>query len=144
MNSRSSPRLILIGFLLFNLAFVLQAAEIGIQRADVVVYVLHRAGFAQRSPPAREGSSVILLEPTGHVGGVNTGGLSFSDSNQTVRSTVMGLFDEWHTRMKKDYTARGITLPYKVSVKDHTHWTYEPHVQCASQSKCWTRPRSRY
>jgi len=128
MNSRSSPRLILIGFLLFNLAFVLQAAENGIQRADVVVYGATPGGFCAAIAAAREGSTVILLEPTDHVGGVNTGGLSFSDSNQTVRSTVMGLFDEWHTRIEKDYTARGITLPYKVSVKDHTHWTYEPHV----------------
>jgi hypothetical protein len=24
--------------------------------------------------------------------------------------------------------ARGVTLPYQVSVIDNTHWTYEPHV----------------
>lgn len=96
--------------------------------AKVIVYGSTPGGFCAAIAAAREGASVILLEPTDHVGGVNTGGLSFSDSNQTVRSTVMGLFDEWHSRIEADYEKRGITLPYKVSVKDHTHWSYEPHV----------------
>ncbi len=96
--------------------------------ADVIVYGATPGGFCAAIAAAREGASVILLEPTAHVGGVNTGGLCFSDSNQTVRSTVMGLFDEWHTRVEKDYQQRGVKLPYQVSVKDHTHWTYEPHV----------------
>lgn len=71
---------------------------------------------------------MILLEPTAHVGGVNTGGLSFSDSNQTVRSTLKGLFEEWHLRVEKDYKDRGTTLKYDVMVKDHSVWTYEPSV----------------
>lgn len=96
--------------------------------ADVVVYGSTPGGFCAAIAAAREGVSVILLEPTGHVGGVNTGGLSFSDSNQTVRSTVRGLFEEWHQRVEADYKARGVELPYKVSEKDHKPWTYEPHV----------------
>ncbi|HRH95961.1 MAG TPA: FAD-dependent oxidoreductase [Prosthecobacter sp.] len=96
--------------------------------ADVIVYGATPGGFCAAIAAAREGASVVLLEPTAHVGGVNTGGLCFSDSNQTVRSTVLGLFDEWHSRVEKDYQQRGVKLPYQVSVKDHTHWTYEPHV----------------
>jgi hypothetical protein len=100
----------------------------GQEKADVVVYGATPGGFCAAIAAAREGASVVLLEPTGHIGGVNTGGLSFSDSNQTVRRTVMGLFDEWHTRVEKDYNDRGVALPYKVNVKGHTAWTYEPHV----------------
>ncbi|PQO33894.1 FAD-dependent oxidoreductase [Blastopirellula marina] len=96
--------------------------------ADVVVYGATPGGFCAAIAAAREGATVILLEPTSHVGGVNTGGLSFSDSNQTVRSTVMGLFDEWHRRIEDDYRSRGVELPYDVSVKDNSVWTYEPHV----------------
>jgi hypothetical protein len=96
--------------------------------ADVIVYGATPGGFCAAIAAAREGASVVLLEPTAHVGGVNTGGLCFSDSNQTVRSTVMGLFDEWHARVEKDYQQRGVALPYQVNVKNHTHWTYEPHV----------------
>ncbi|MFP6582122.1 MAG: FAD-dependent oxidoreductase, partial [Candidatus Hydrogenedentota bacterium] len=95
---------------------------------DVIVYGATPGGYCAAMAAAREGASVILLEPTDHIGAVNTGGLSHSDSNQCDRSTVMGLFDEWHTRIEQDYTSRGIELPYKVSVKDHAIWTYEPHV----------------
>ncbi|HCN31214.1 MAG TPA: xanthan lyase [Verrucomicrobiales bacterium] len=96
--------------------------------ADVIVYGSTPGGFCAAIAAAREGASVILLEPTAHVGGVNTGGLCFSDSNQTVRSTVLGLFEEWHQCIENDYQQRGVELPYRVSEKDHTHWTYEPHV----------------
>lgn len=95
---------------------------------DVVVYGATPGGFCAAIAAAREGASVVLVEPTAHIGGVNTGGLSFSDSNQTVRSTVLGLFEEWHQRVEKDYQSRGVKLPYSVAVKDQSVWTYEPHV----------------
>lgn len=118
-----NPTLTFLTALLLAPLAALHAAE-----ADVIVYGSTPGGFCAAIAAAREGASVILLEPTDHVGGVNTGGLCFSDSNQTVRRTVMGLFDEWHTRIEGDYTARGIKLPYKVSEKDQKHWTYEPGV----------------
>jgi hypothetical protein len=96
--------------------------------ADVIVYGATPGGFCAAIGAAREGAKVILLEPTAHVGGVNTGGLSFSDSNQTVRSTLKGLFEEWHLRVEKDYKDRGIALKYDVMVKDQSVWTYEPSV----------------
>ena len=110
--------------LLFALSLSAHAAT----EADVIVYGATPGGFCAAIAAAREGASVILLEPTDHVGGVNTGGLCFSDSNQTVRSTVLGLFEEWHARIEKDYLQRGLALPYQVGEKDHKPWTYEPHV----------------
>ncbi|QDS94821.1 Xanthan lyase precursor [Roseimaritima multifibrata] len=95
---------------------------------SVVVYGATPAGFCAAIAAAREGAAVTLVEPSHHVGGVNTGGLSFSDSNQTVRTTVMGLFDEWHTRIAADYAGRGQPLHYDVSEKNNAKWTYEPHV----------------
>ena len=85
-------RLLAIGLAVCSSAFAAQANEA--READVVVYGSTPGGFCAAIAAAREGAAVILLEPTDHVGGVNTGGLSFSDSNQTVRSTVMGLFNE--------------------------------------------------
>jgi hypothetical protein len=102
---------------------VARAAE-----ADVIVYGATPGGFCAAIAAAREGVKVVLLEPTAHVGGVNTGGLSFSDSNQTIRSTLLGLFEEWHQRVAADYAARGAKLPYDVAVKNNVVWTYEPHV----------------
>jgi hypothetical protein len=97
-------------------------------KADVIVYGSTPGGFCAAIAAAREGASVILLEPTNHVGGLNTGGLSHCDSNQMVRSTLMGLFDEWHTRVVKDYTDRSIKAPYNPAKKDGSRWTFEPHV----------------
>jgi hypothetical protein len=114
---------LLLAFGLLLLARPARAAE-----ADVIVYGATPGGFCAAIAAAREGSKVVLIEPTAHVGGVNTGGLSFSDSNQTVRSTLLGLFEEWHQRVSADYAARGVKLPYDVAVKDNSVWTYEPHV----------------
>jgi hypothetical protein len=113
---------------IFIALLVVSPAALHAAECDVVVYGSTPGGFCAAIAAAREGASVILLEPTDHVGGVNTGGLCFSDSNQTLRSTVMGLFDEWHSRIESDYHSRGIKLPYQVSQKDQTHWSYEPSV----------------
>lgn len=96
--------------------------------ADVIVYGSTPGGFCAAIAAAREGASVILLEPTDHVGGLSTGGLSHCDSNQMVRKTLMGLFDEWHTRIVKDYTDRGLPAPYDPKLKNQARWTFEPHV----------------
>lgn len=96
--------------------------------ADVVVYGSTPGGVCAAIAAAREGVSVILLEPTDHVGAMTTGGLSHCDSNQMARSTLMGLFHEWHTRVVQDYTARGLRAPYDPTVKDQAIWAFEPHV----------------
>ena len=107
---------------------LLLSALLRAEQADVLVYGATPGGFCAAIAAAREGAKVTLIEPTAHVGGVNTGGLCFSDSNQTVRSTLRGLFEEWHTRIAADYAARGVKLPYDVTVKNNVVWTYEPHV----------------
>ncbi len=97
-------------------------------QVDVIVYGSTPGGFCAAIASAREGASVLLLEPTDHVGGLSTGGLSHCDSNQMVRKTLLGLFDEWHRRVVKDYTDRGLPTPYDPAIKDNTRWTFEPHV----------------
>lgn len=96
--------------------------------ADVIVYGATPSGVCAAIAAAREGAAVQLIEPTDHIGGLNTGGLSFSDSNQMHRKTLMGLFDEWHTRIAKDYTDRGLKAPFDPALKNQAPWTYEPHV----------------
>lgn len=98
------------------------------EAVDVVVYGSTPGGFCAAIAAAREGAKVILLEPTDHLGGLSTGGLSHCDSNQMVRATLMGLFDEWHCRVVKDYTDRGLPAPYDPAIKDQARWTFEPHV----------------
>ena len=95
---------------------------------DVLVYGATPGGVCAAIGAAREGASVVLLEPTEHIGGLSTGGLSHCDSNQMDRTTVMGLFDEWHRRIVADYAARGRPAPYDPTKKDQARWTFEPHV----------------
>jgi len=115
----------LLSCILLSLSTVAAFAQ---DSADVIVYGSTPGGFCAAIAAAREGASVILLEPTDHVGGLNTGGLSHCDSNQMRRETLMGLFDEWHRRVVKDYTDRGLEAPYNPAFKDNARWTFEPHV----------------
>lgn len=98
------------------------------QAYDVLIYGATPAGVCAAIGAAREGAKVLLVEPTDHVGGVNSGGLCFSDSNQMAREALRGLFEEFHQRIEADYKGRGVRLPYSVAVKNQQVWTYEPHV----------------
>ena len=118
----------LLGSLISAAPILTAAAEPMAHEADVVVFGATPAGVCAAVGAAREGVKVILVEPTGHVGGVNTGGLCFSDSNQMWRAALSGLFEEFHLRIERDYQARGIALPYAVGEKNQVPWTYEPHV----------------
>ncbi len=97
-------------------------------RFDVVVFGATPAGITAAVGAAREGAKVALLEPQDIVGGIMSSGLSFSDSNQTDRRVLRGLFEEIHLRIEKHYTDKGVTLPYKVAEKNTAPWTYEPQV----------------
>lgn len=121
--------LTLLSALMLALLAALYFAETNlVEKSDVIVYGSTPGGFCAAIAAAREGASVILLEPTQHVGGLSTGGLSHCDSNQMRRETLMGLFDEWHTRVVSDYTDRGLPAPYDPKLKNQALWTFEPHV----------------
>lgn len=99
------------------------------EQPDVVVYGATPGGFCAAVAAAREGSKVILVEPTAHVGGLSTGGLSHCDSNQMRRESLTGLFEEWHRRIAKDYVDRGQKAPYDPMDKTPgIRWVFEPHV----------------
>ena len=112
-----------------SLVLLLIAALCAGEQADVVVYGSTPGGFCAAIAAAREGSKVILVEPTGHVGGLSTGGLSHCDSNQMRREALTGLFEEWHGRIVKDYVGRGQKAPYDPMDKTPgIKWVFEPHV----------------
>ncbi len=116
---------LITGLLALTTVIHAQAAE---YKFDVVVFGATPGGVTAAVGAAREGATVALVEPMDIVGGVMTSGLSFSDSNQTDRRTLLGLFEETHLRIEAHYKAKGVTLPYSVAEKDQKHWTYEPHV----------------
>ena len=51
-------------------------------RADVVIYGGTSAGVAAAVQVARMGKSVIVIEPTDHLGGLTTNGLGATDSGR--------------------------------------------------------------
>ncbi len=115
---------ILLAFGLLLISRPLRAEE-----ADVIIYGATPGGFCAAIAAAREGAKVTLLEPTSHVGGLSTGGLSHCDSNQMRRESLTGLFDEWHRRIVKDYVDRGQPAPYDPMNKTPgIRWIFEPHV----------------
>lgn len=111
--------------LLFAAGIAVQAKE---HAFDVVVFGATPGGVTAAVGAAREGAKVALLEPQDIVGGIMSSGLSFSDSNQTDRRALRGLFEEVHLRIEKHYQELGVALPYKVAEKNQLPWTYEPHV----------------
>ena len=71
------------------------------EEPDVVVVGATPAGVAAAVNAAREGATVLLLEETGHVGGLASGGLSNSDFHSF--ESLGGTFREFMQRVERHY-----------------------------------------
>jgi hypothetical protein len=76
------------------------------ERFDVVVYGGTAGGVAAAYAAAREGSSVVLLEPGKHIGGMATGGLSKSDFGN--KYVIGGFAREMYRRLGMQYDGKRI------------------------------------
>lgn len=79
----------------------LSAAERGEAEYDVVVYGGTSGGIIAAVQTARMGKSVVLIEPTKHLGGLTTGGLGVTDIGK--RSAIGGLALEFYERVAVKY-----------------------------------------
>src|SRR5688572_2416557 len=99
---------------------------------DVVVYGGTSAGVAAAVQAARMGKTVVVIEPSQHVGGLTTGGLGWTDSGN--KAVVGGIAREFYQRVKKHYDDPAAWKyekreAYKFYRKDEdAMWTFEPHV----------------
>ncbi len=91
--------------------------------ADVLVYGATASGVMAAVAAAREGSSVILLEASHHVGGMLTGGLSATDKGNV--DVIGGLAREFFVQAGRHYG-----LPVT--------WQFEPSLGLAILKK-WLR-----
>ena len=87
-----------------------QAAEM----YDLVVYGGTAGGVTAAIQASRMGKSVLLIEPTQHLGGMTTNGLSATDTGST--GSIQGIAREFYTRLGQHY---GLTGP---------EWNFEPKV----------------
>ncbi|MEX0704725.1 MAG: FAD-dependent oxidoreductase [Planctomycetales bacterium] len=88
--------------------------RLGVQPAyDVVVYGGTSGGIAAAVQVARSGQSVLVIEPSKHVGGLSAGGLGATDIGN--KAAIGGISREFYRRLGKKYG------------QDEA-WTFEPHV----------------
>ncbi|HEX9837703.1 MAG TPA: FAD-dependent oxidoreductase, partial [Anaerolineales bacterium] len=83
------------------------------KRFDVVVYGGTAGGVISAVTAAREGLSVALLEPTNHLGGMVTGGLSATDHGE--KEVVGGYSLEFYERLGRHHG-------------QEIEWYPEPHI----------------
>jgi hypothetical protein len=83
------------------------------QEADVCIYGATSAGVIAAVQLKRLGKSVILLEPSDHVGGLSSGGLSFTDIGN--KKAIGGLSREFYKRCGQKYGVE-------------EEWRFEPKV----------------
>lgn len=102
------------------------------QTADVIIYGGTSAGVTAAVQTARMGHSVVLIEPTRHIGGLTSGGLGFTDSGD--KRVIGGLSREFYQRVRRHYdntSAWNQERPadyarYRAS--EDAMWTFEPRV----------------
>lgn len=85
---------------------------------DVVVYGGVPCGVAAATAAAREGASVLLIEPTKHVGGLNTSGINTAETEHMLKWTIGGLALEFYERLGKHYGTRKPEFYFESSVAE--------------------------
>ena len=100
------------------------AAEL--QKADVIVYGGTSGGITAAIQAKRLGHSVILIEPTKHLGGLTTGGLGATDIGN--KGAIGGMSREFYQRIKKYYQQEAVWIhsPKPKDNGEDTQWTFEP------------------
>jgi hypothetical protein len=103
---------------------------------DIVVYGGTSSGIAAAIQAQRSGKTVVLIEPSSHLGGLTTGGLGATDIGN--KGVIGGLARDFYHRIwqhyqndvawvhenRDAYNARNV----RYNPQDDTMWTFEPHV----------------
>jgi hypothetical protein len=90
----------------------------GAEKFDVVVYGGTAGGAMSAVSAARRGLKVVLLEPGSHIGGMVSGGLSYTDFGK--KDVIGGYPLEFYMRIGRVYEMNRFGQPLS--------WYHEPHV----------------
>jgi hypothetical protein len=99
---------------------------------DVIVYGGTSGGVAAAVGVRRMGKSVLLIEPSKHLGGLTSGGLGATDIGN--KGAIGGISREFYRRVKQHYQNDSAwRWQSKASypqggAQDDAMWTFEPHV----------------
>ncbi len=107
------------------------------RRVDVVVYGGTSSGIVAAVQVRRMGKTVVLIEPSGHLGGLTTGGLGYTDTGR--RQAIGGMAREFYHRIWKWYQRKEAwRWERREEFQGRGHrpgeqaaWTFEPHVASA-------------
>lgn len=94
---------------------------------DVVVYGASSSGIIAAVKAARMGRSVILVEPSSHLGGLTTGGLGATDIG--LERAIGGMSLEFYRRLREYY-------------RDSTLWRQESREEYMARSGRYLHPDS--
>lgn len=109
--------------------FPSSAAE---KQYDVIVYGGTSGGVAAAVQVRRMGKSVLLIEPSQHLGGLTSGGLGATDIGN--KKAIGGISREFYQRVKRHYQHdsawrwQGKDSYQRGGAEDDGMWTFEPHV----------------
>src|ERR1700722_13315925 len=98
--------------------FAVTAIHGATQSFDVVVYGGTAGGAIAAVAAAREGMKTALLEPTGHVGGMVSSGLGYTDYGK--KEGIGGYAFEFYFRVGRHYQMS--------QYGNEVSWLHEPHV----------------
>lgn len=117
-GTKTNPRRLAMRpwLLLLILALLGSRASVAAPRRlhfDVVVYGATPSGIVASVAASRQGLRVALVEPTQYIGGMVTGGLSYTDRGNVA--TIGGIPREFFSRVGEKYG-------------DPVVWGFEPHV----------------
>ncbi len=101
----------------FSFTFLFSFAQ---DRYDVVVYGGTPGGVIAAVAAAREGSKVLLIEQTKHVGGLNTSGIGTAESEHMIEESISGLPLEFYSRMSKFYGKKKTEFYFESHVAEKT------------------------
>lgn len=99
---------------------------------DLVIYGGTAGGVAAAVQAARMDKTVVLIEPSRHIGGLTSGGLGYTDSGN--KAVIGGISREFYRRLKKHYDQPEAWKYEKAEQSrlyrpdDDAMWTFEPGV----------------
>ena len=107
-----------------------------IENVDIVIYGGTSSGIVAAIQAKQMGKSVVLIEPSNHLGGLTTGGLGATDIGN--KQAIGGLARDFYHRIWQHYQndaawVRETQAEYnkrnpRGKTDDKTMWTFEPHV----------------
>ena len=100
---------------------LLAASATVLQAADVIVYSGNPCGISAAITAARGGAEVLLIEPTGHIGGLSTSGINTAESEHMLKWTIGGFADEFYKRLGKHYGTGKAEYYFESSVAEKVY-----------------------